>query len=99
MMGKVYKAEYREIKGGTRQELKEKLAGEMHEMWGGWVLDLLEQGEWDGLDFKIPMRVIKSWERQMRTPWDCLPDGEQKADMEAAERVLRIVNEELGIID
>ena len=71
--------------------LREKLAGVIHEIWSHWMGYLLSVGEFEGLDYRLPVRYVKRWQRQMRTPWDVLPDGEQERALDMADRVMGII--------
>ena len=75
-------------------DLGEALAALAHEQWSGWIEYIFIKGIFnDDGTLTIPARDVKSWKRQMNTPYDELT-GLEKYDARAeAERVLQVFKE------
>ena len=67
----------------------ESLAEYAHKSWSGWMCHLFKFGEQhnDG-SFTINADRVKRWRRQMTTPYEDLPEGENESDREEARKIL-----------
>jgi hypothetical protein len=76
-------------------QFKERLARLAHEQWSGWMEHLFERGVQrpDGV-FCIDPEFVARWRRQMKTPYDDLPEHEKESDRHEANRVLREIRKE-----
>lgn len=68
----------------------ERLAEAAHVAWSGWMEYLFEKSQRnDDGTVSIPAVLVERWQRQMRTPYADLPEGEKASDREEARRYLR----------
>jgi hypothetical protein len=81
-----------------KQDLLESLAGYAHEAWSGWMKYLFEKSLTGSSGNSIlpgsaliPKSLVNRWRRQMKTPYDELPENEKDSDRKEALRMLRIV--------
>lgn len=83
----------------TRQEsgdhyntLREALAARAHESWAHWMEYLfsrcLLQGDGSML---IPESLVARWQRQMRTAYADLTEGEKQSDREEADKSVQAI--------
>lgn len=72
--------------------MKERLAELAHKQWSGWMKYLFNKCSMnqDGTA-TIPAWAVKRWQRQMKTPYDNLPENEKDSDRAEADRVLSII--------
>lgn len=74
------------------QKLREELAAYAHESWAGWMRWMFQFcTEAPGGGLTIPPEKVARWTRQMVTPYDKLPAGEQASDLDEAEKMLAIL--------
>ena len=68
---------------------REAIAATQHEIWANWMQFLFKCCEFtkDGRAI-IPSDLVKRWERQIETDYDCLSKREQKSDLDQADRIL-----------
>jgi hypothetical protein len=77
--------------------IREKLASYAHEAWSGWMKYVFEKStKNDDGSVTIPASLVERWTRQMNTPYEMLPDSEQKSDVVEAEKMLEIVFGDFG---
>lgn len=68
------------------------LAAYVHEAWAGWMKYLFEKSTRnpDGT-VTIPVWAVERWERQINTPYEELPEDEQRLDQDEADKIMQIV--------
>ena len=72
--------------------LREKLAAYAHEAWSGWMKYMLSKSTRQvGGTWLIFPDFTQRWERQMRTPYAYLPEGEKESDREQADKILTLL--------
>lgn len=73
-------------------QLREALAAYAHEAWSGWMEYLFSKCEVGALVLEngalIPAESAQRWLRQMKTPYDELPEKEKESDREQADKIL-----------
>lgn len=67
------------------KKLKAKIA---HQIWAHWMKYMFTQCKASESGYIIPNHLVNRWERQMNTPFDELPEAEQKSDYEIADKFL-----------
>lgn len=72
--------------------IREGLANYAHETWCGWMEYLFNQG-WFNSDgtFAIDAEHVIRWRRQMKTPYQLLPENEKESDRAEADTILRLI--------
>lgn len=77
--------------------LREKLAALAHEQWSGWMRYLFSKGTFnpDNSTWTMPMWAVKRWVRQMQTLYANLSENEKDNDRTEADRMIKIVINEL----
>jgi hypothetical protein len=77
---------------GSDPKLREDLAALAHQQWAGWMRYMFrdtiptdEGGE------EILCTKVERWKRQMKTPYDKLPESEKESDRKEADRVLALI--------
>lgn len=79
----------------------EALAAYAHKAWSGWMEYLFskcerhittapENGYW--LHLKIPRALYHRWQRQMKTPYEDLPESEKDRNRAEAAEMLKIID-------
>jgi hypothetical protein len=73
--------------------MREKLAAQVHQQWSDWMIYLFKQGRfhWEG-HWTMPASKVRRWQRQMRTPYEALPENEKMSDRILADRLLEITH-------
>lgn len=73
-------------------DLLEALAGAEHASWARWMEYLFSVSERteDGA-YRIPLRSVRHWERQIRTPYRDLTEKEKESDRDEVRRILPII--------
>jgi hypothetical protein len=71
----------------------EKVANLQHEIWSHWMTYLFEVSTLneDG-SVTIPADKVDRWKRQMTTQYSELPSDERKSDLEQAQKVIDVIN-------
>ncbi len=74
-----------------------KIANLLHEIWSHWMRYLFEVSlhNEDGT-VTIPADNVKRWKRQMSTKYVDLSTDEQKSDLEQAQKVVAVINDDFG---
>lgn len=82
-----------EEKRQREQEALEILADTQHDIWAHWMKYLfsLVFSNTDG-SVTIPVDKVTRWERQMRTPYAELSDGEKDSDRDQARKIKAALN-------
>lgn len=77
------------------QVLREQLAALEHSQWSQWMEYQFDKGTFnsDGT-WTMPAWAVERWQRQMRTPYADLPEGEKESDREEADKVLQVILKE-----
>lgn len=81
--------------------LKEELADYCHDAWSRWMRYMVSKGrltterqEFDRTywtQMEVPSALISRWNRQMKMPYNELPESEKGTDRDEAEKILSIV--------
>lgn len=86
-----------EVDGETvwtaKDDLREKLASLMHDVWSHWMKYQFTQCVPDDHpgDLCIPKKKVERWKRQMETPYDELTEEEKNSDRDQADKVLELL--------
>jgi len=92
-----------------RDEIKERLAAEVHKVWAEWMEYMFSQGYTKKTSHAIfgkpspeeiwvmPEEKIDRWQRQMKTDYQDLPEGEKESERYIAERYLEHLKEEFQV--
>lgn len=78
--------------------IREGLSDYAHRAWSGWMEYLFgkctinRQG-----DCVIPRELYKRWYRQMKTPYENLPENEKESDRCEADRMIEIITDGLKV--
>jgi len=74
------------------KELRERLAEYSHGAWSGWMKYMFSMGvhNKDG-SWTMPSGCVERWTRQMNTPYDDLPNGEEKSDLAEADKIMEAI--------
>lgn len=80
----------------ARAALREQLAALAHKLWSGWMVYMFSKGYFRVLDldeltqtaFVLPAELRSRWERQMRTAYADLPEGEKESDRQEADKMI-----------
>lgn len=72
--------------------LFEALAAQEHDRWAHWQRYVHSQGrrQPDG-SIILPAELVARWERQIRTPYNDLTDGEKESDREQVRKYFQII--------
>ena len=73
-------------------DTKERLAAYAHAAWSGWMNYLFSKCEDHGDGLLIPGEFVTRWQRQAKTPYNKLPEGEKASDRKEAAVMLEIMN-------
>jgi hypothetical protein len=74
--------------------LKEIVADLVHTIWARWMIYLFEQCYIRGNgDCVIPEKFVKRWQRQIRTPYEDLPEFEKESDRKITEEYINLFND------
>lgn len=75
------------------QAKREKIAALCHEQWSGWMKYLFARCYFtrDGAPV-IAKEDYQRWDRQTRTPFDKLGDGEKNSDRKEADRFIALIS-------
>jgi len=82
---------------GLAQQMREKLAELMHEMWSDWMCHLFSRGTfnegdtWEDRTWTMPSWAVQHWTRQMNTPYSELSEEEKDSDRKEAEEIFECV--------
>jgi hypothetical protein len=72
----------------------EAFAEQAHKSWSGWMQYLFSFGKLDAwLNWVTPNIKTKRWRRQMKTPYDELPEDEKESDRIEAREYLALFDE------
>lgn len=70
----------------------ERMAHEVHQVWCNWMEHMFKEGYRDYLNgpWIMDNEARRRWQRQMRTPYAQLTEGEKHSDRDIARRYLNI---------
>ena len=73
--------------------MREALADLCHTQWSGWMEYLFGKGEFneDGT-WTMPAWAVERWQKQMKTPYSELSEGEQDSDRTEADKFLEVIS-------
>lgn len=75
----------------TRDVVREELAAYAHEAWSGWMRYMFGKCfSNDAGELTIPAWAVARWTRQMSTPYNELPIGENESDRAEADKMIAI---------
>jgi len=75
-----------------------RFADLQHEIWAHWMCHLFEVSihNEDGT-ITIPADKVERWKRQMTTQYVDLSTDEQKSDLEQAQKLMTVINDNLTL--
>ena len=84
----------------SSDDTRERLAAYAHEAWSGWMKYLFSKAEIihessGGDTAHLNEDLVERWTRQMNTPYADLPEDEKKSDLEEADKMIALLDEEL----
>ena len=82
-------------------DLRERLAEYAHDAWSGWMAYMFSRGSMMTMSVEdeeiqvwvMPPQSYARWQRQMRTPFESLPETEKASDRDEAMKMLAIINQ------
>jgi hypothetical protein len=82
----------------TPDTLRERLASQAHESWGGWMHYIISKCYKSALTgaLTLPDTLVERWTRQMATPYADLSPEEQESDRMEADKYLKLFEEFLA---
>lgn len=82
----------------THDTLRERLASQAHESWGGWMQYLISKCYKSALTgaLTLPDKLVERWTRQMATDYADLSPEEQESDLMEADKYLKLFEQFLA---
>lgn len=79
----------------TKNSLLEEVSDKVHNVWMNWMEYFLKQSchsrQAATIEINVDIKTWNRWMRQMKTPYEDLPENEKESDRKIAQKYIKII--------